>query len=416
MTASLPNVLVPRGRAPFARDEGAERALAAQLNLHELRGWRMGSLRWAVAASLVFWFHAHWPLVPGVLLWLAGLLEATALVLAAGYAVLEHQWARRAARLRAQRLGVVIHAPWTVKHEVRSGLWYGLAAVSALPWMAAVTDRALPQPLLWSLTLAAAALAGLLAVSQRSAWALRSGTSEALDERALKKRYRARAVLFCAGALALVGGLAAGSWALNAVPQIERAEADRDRWQRPADVVQALNVTEEAVVVDVGSGVGYFALKLSDRVGERGRVLAVDVRAVPLLVLRARALLRARGNVTAIHADFAEADLPRGGVDAVLVANTYHELADPRAALDHAFAALRPGGRLVVVDPSDAGEDPSQPPVAHHHASSASALKRLQAAGFEVVRHEEGFIDAPGQSWWLVVVRRPVISRTGGRP
>ena len=388
-------------------------ALAAQLNLHQFRGFRLSSLRWAVAASVLFWIHAHGYLVPSVLLWLAGLVEAAALLLAAVYAALEHQWARRATRLRPLSTGIALHVPWTKRHAIRSGLWYGLAAVSALPCMAVALDRPLTAPLLWPLTCAALAAAAALAGASRGGRGRAPAATDELDERAVKKRYRARAILFFVAALALAGSLAAAAWLLSAVPEIERAESDRDRWQRPADVVQALNLTDGAVVADLGSGVGYFALRLADRVGERGQVLAVDVRALPLLVLRARALLRSHGNVKAVHADAAEADLPRSGLDAILVANTYHELADPGAVLGHAFAALRPGGRLVVVDPSETGEEPS-PPVAHHHLSSASAVKSLRAAGLEIVRHEDRFIDVPGQSWWLVMARKPVASRVGG--
>jgi predicted methyltransferase len=404
VTASAPLPFAPRP-VRAADSEEAQRALAARLNLQEVRGWRLRSLQWAVGASLPFWLQQWCPVLPGPLLWLAGLVEPTALVLGAGSAVLEHRWAR-VARMQPADHGIAIHVRWTARDDVRSALWYGLAVAAALPWMAWAGRRLLPLPVLSPVTLVALAVGGLFAASEAMSWRGRASLAPAGDDAVAMRRYRARAGLLFVGGITLVGLVAAGSWALGAVGRIQHAESDRDRWQRPADVVQALGVHEEAVVADLGSGVGYFTLKLSDRVGERGRVLAVDARALPLLLLRLRTALRSIRNVNVVHADAAAAALPEDGVDAVLVSNTFHELAEPQATLDHAFAVLRPGGRLVVVDPSER-DGPTESPAAHPHASSASAVAGLRRAGFVILRHDEGFIDAQGQSWWLVVAGKP---------
>jgi hypothetical protein len=81
VTASIPRALVPTSHGRLVRDEGAETALAAQLHLHEFRGFRLSSLggRWRHRCSSGFGLTGF---LPGVLLWLAGLVEATALVLA----------------------------------------------------------------------------------------------------------------------------------------------------------------------------------------------------------------------------------------------------------------------------------------------------------------------------------------------
>jgi len=89
-------------------------------------------------------------------------------------------------------------------------------------------------------------------------------------------------------------------------------------------------------------------------VGPQGRVLAEDIRGLPLLFLRLRALLLNQHNVTIVRGEPDDPHLPAEGVDAILVANTCHELTDTGPILDHVFRALRPGGRLVVVDPSPA--------------------------------------------------------------
>jgi len=73
---------------------------------------------------------------------------------------------------------------------------------------------------------------------------------------------------------------------IRTLQQLDVVEAERDQWQRPADVIAALNLKSGNVAVDLGSGAGYFALKLSAVVGPTGRVTAVDLRRISLLFLR----------------------------------------------------------------------------------------------------------------------------------
>jgi hypothetical protein len=85
----------------------------------------------------------------------------------------------------------------------------------------------------------------------------------------IQRTYRVRVALFLIGTvllLLLLTYLYQGIPTLRALDQIE---SERDHWQRPSDVIQALNLHEGSVVVDFGSGVGYFALKLSPVVGKR---------------------------------------------------------------------------------------------------------------------------------------------------
>lgn len=132
--------------------------------------------------------------------------------------------------------------------------------------------------------------------------------------------------------------------------RLDEVESARDQWQRPLDVLRALDLRPGNTVVDLGSGSGYFALKLSPTVGERGQVLAVDLRRLSLFFLWTRALLRGRHNVQLIAGEEDNPRLPTRAVDAVLICNTYHEFGDPELILNRVFRSLRPGGRLVVVD------------------------------------------------------------------
>ena len=122
--------------------------------------------------------------------------------------------------------------------------------------------------------------------------------------------------------------------------QLHLAEGERDRWQRPGEVIAALNLKEGGIVADVGCGVGYFSLKLAPKVAEHGSVLAEDILARSLAILWLRALLHHQFNIRVIHGDLDDPHLPKGGVDAVLIANSYHEFIKP-VAMGHANVASR---------------------------------------------------------------------------
>ncbi len=161
-------------------------------------------------------------------------------------------------------------------------------------------------------------------------------------------------------------------------------------------------------MVDLGSGAGYFALKLSRTVGSRGEVIAVDIRRLPLAFLRIRALLQRRWNLRIVRSEPNDPHLPLGSVDAILIANTYHELNNRRMILARAFQALRSGGRLVIVDrgPEEATEGDAAG--GHHELPLAMAESDLLEAGFDLVSRAGRFIDRPpDEPWWLVAVRKP---------
>jgi SAM-dependent methyltransferase len=221
----------------------------------------------------------------------------------------------------------------------------------------------------------------------------------------IQRSYRVRIGLLLGGILVALFVLNTATRTVNTLRQLEVVEAERDRWQRPDDVLAALDAGQGKVVVDLGSGAGYFALKLSHVVGPQGRVLAVDVRRLPLLFLWMRTRLRGRRNVTIVRGDPDDPHLAPGAADAVLVANTFHELDEQGTVLSQARRALRSGGRLVVVDPApDTAEHAGAE--AHHHELPERAEARLRRAGLEIVAREDRFIEGPNGRWWLIVARR----------
>ena len=145
-------------------------------------------------------------------------------------------------------------------------------------------------------------------------------------------------------------------------------------------LIGSLRLKDGNVVADVGCGVGQFSMKLAPKVAEHGSVLAEDILGEPLTFLWIRAFLHHQSNIRVIHGDPDGPRLPKGAVDAVLIANTYHEFTNPLAVLDHSFRALRSDGRLVVLDRAlDQGKGKTrgkQLKAAHHAVQGAASLAR----------------------------------------
>jgi SAM-dependent methyltransferase len=157
----------------------------------------------------------------------------------------------------------------------------------------------------------------------------------------------------------------------------------RDAWQKPDAVVGALGLRHASVACDVGSGPGYFTLRLARAVGAEGRVFAVDVEPDLLAALRDRLEASGVSNVTPVLSIPSDPLLPAGACDAVLVVNTYHHFPDGPAYLRRLAAALAPGGRIVNVD-FEKRPTPVGPPVGHR-VSREAFLADAAAAGLEVV-------------------------------
>lgn len=180
-----------------------------------------------------------------------------------------------------------------------------------------------------------------------------------------------------------------------------------DQWQRPGEIIRELNLKEGAVVVDLGSGVGYFTLKLSRVVGKSGKVLPVDIKKFPLYVLRTRAVLERESNVDVILGEPDDPHLPTG-VDAVLVLNTYHELIRPAEVLDHLFRSLKPAGRLVIVDRGPSAGHQTELEPEDHAIASVKVEADLRRQGFEVIQPDDHLTEQPADGlWWIIVARKP---------
>jgi predicted methyltransferase len=122
----------------------------------------------------------------------------------------------------------------------------------------------------------------------------------------------------------------------------------RDAWQKPHEVIQALQLKPDAVVADIGAGTGYFSMRLAHNV-PRGKVYAVDAEPDMVAHLKRRAEEAKLANVRAVQATTESPQLPEK-VDVVLLVDVYHHIGNRTRYFSRLRESLKPGGRLAIVD------------------------------------------------------------------
>ena len=156
--------------------------------------------------------------------------------------------------------------------------------------------------------------------------------------------------------------------------------AEREQEEHPEQMLDALKIPDGATVADVGAGVGYTSLRLARRVGPTGTVYATDLQPQMLKMLTANAREAGAANIKTILCTPADPKLPQGKLDLILMVDVYHECSEPVATLKGLRAALKPGGRLVLVE--FRGEDPEVPIKPEHKMTLKQARLEVEPMGF----------------------------------
>jgi ubiquinone/menaquinone biosynthesis C-methylase UbiE len=159
---------------------------------------------------------------------------------------------------------------------------------------------------------------------------------------------------------------------------------ERDTWQKPEEILGALNLQRTSVVADIGAGTGYFSVRLAKRIPE-GKILAADIEPDMVRYLGERALREHLTNLVPVQASADAAKLP-DQVDVVLVVDTYHHIGDRIQYFTKLKASLRTAGRLVIIDFK--ADSPTGPPV-QHRISPRKVTDELKAAGYQLVESLE---------------------------
>ena len=184
---------------------------------------------------------------------------------------------------------------------------------------------------------------------------------------------------------------------------------DRDQWQKPDQIMDALGIAEGAVVAELGAGGGWFTLRLATRVGPNGLVYAEDIQPGMIEGIARRMKAENLANVKPILGTTTDPRLPPG-LDAVLIADAYNEMDEPDdpsvivTLLRNIGKSLKPQGRLGIVDWTPGSGGPGPP--ARQRVDPERIIKAADAAGLRLISREE----IPPFVYLLVFGRAPGVT------
>jgi FkbM family methyltransferase len=160
----------------------------------------------------------------------------------------------------------------------------------------------------------------------------------------------------------------------------------REQEERGHLFIERVELEPDAVVADIGAGTGYFAFPIAQRVPQ-GKVLAVDIQPEMLALIEQKKRELGVTNVEAVQGSTTDPGLPAGVVDLIYIVDAYHEFSNPYEMGTGMVNALKPGGRLILLEYR--GEDPNVPIKTLHKMTEAQARAEMAVLGLEWVRTDE---------------------------
>lgn len=150
--------------------------------------------------------------------------------------------------------------------------------------------------------------------------------------------------------------------------------------EMPDEVVANMNLEPDAVVADIGAGSGYFSFRIA-RVVPQGKVMAVDIQPEMLQLIAERMEAENVSNIERVLGAVDDPNLPAESIDAALMVDAYHEFSHPFEMIDGINRALKPGGRIFLLEYR--GEDASVPIRPLHKMTEVQAVKEMSVFGLE---------------------------------
>jgi ubiquinone/menaquinone biosynthesis C-methylase UbiE len=167
---------------------------------------------------------------------------------------------------------------------------------------------------------------------------------------------------------------------------------DQDAWEKrmnrlqpPDKVMDAMGVKPGMIIGEVGAGNGRYAVKMAERVGPTGKIYANDISLGKINYLNRRCKRDGITNIETIQGTVTEPKLPKGKMDIVYLINTYHHLDKPVELMKNIIPALKPDGRLVLIEHET---EKSGGDMDGHSTPKKTVLKQLHEAGYKLERIE----------------------------
>jgi predicted methyltransferase len=182
----------------------------------------------------------------------------------------------------------------------------------------------------------------------------------------------------------------------------------RDQWQRPNALMDRLGIRAGTPVADIGAGEGYFTRHLATRVGPQGKVYAVDIDEKALASLRESSRASGFSHLETVLGTGDDPRLPASAVEVTLIVDAYHEFETPDAMLRRIHAALRPGGRLGIVESTDTLGRPRKEYGERHRLPPELLIEEAARRGFRLKSFDPDFVARPSESGqYLIVFEKP---------
>ena len=194
------------------------------------------------------------------------------------------------------------------------------------------------------------------------------------------------------------GRVYAQTMGVQGAPWLDRRE--RDQEEDPDLAIRLLRIQKGATVADVGAGSGNITIRLARQVGPMGKVYANDIQPGMLEILQKNVARAKLTNVTPVLGAIDDPKLPAESIDLAIMVDVYHEFSEPQKMLQRLREAIKPGGRLVLLEYR--AEDPEVPILREHKMTKAQVKLEVENEGFKQSRV---FDDLPWQH--LFVFTRP---------
>ena len=155
---------------------------------------------------------------------------------------------------------------------------------------------------------------------------------------------------------------------------------ERIQEEMPDAVVENMNLEPDHVVADIGAGSGYFSFRIAAKVPD-GKVLAVDIQPEMLQLIEGQMGEQEVTNIEGVLGAVDNPNLPVNSIDAAIMVDAYHEFSHPFEMIDGIYQALKPGGRIFLLEYR--GEDPSVPIRPLHKMTEEQVVKEMSVFGLD---------------------------------